>query len=107
MVGGGIGGAFLGRKINQLLQGRRKKKGQTKKASYLQKFAAGVLAKMVVEPTPKKSPLLKKNPFLRLQAKRRLVSGRKRLDVSEDPKASGLMSGKAQFAYLTRKKEAS
>ncbi len=81
---------------------------QTKKASYLQKFAAGLRAKMVVEPSLRKSPVLKKNPFLRLQAKRRLVSGRERLNVAETPKAKGLMSGKAQFAHLVRKqKEAS
>lgn len=73
----------------------------------LSKLAAGVLSKMVIEPTPKKSSLLKKNPFLRIESKRRLVSGKGRTESSV-PKAKGLLSGSVQFAHLTqRKKEAS
>lgn len=93
--------AFLKGFVDEL-----EKRGQTRKTSYLQKFAAGLRAKMVIEPTPKKSPFLEKNPFLRLQLKRRLVSGRSRTRTI--PKVKGLMSGSAQFAHLTqRKKEAS
>lgn len=80
--------------------------GQTKKVSYLQKFAEGLRSKMVIEPTPKKSGVLEKNPFLRLESKRRLVPGKSRTRTI--PKVKGLLSGSAQFAHLTqRKKEAS
>jgi len=102
-LGGAVGGALLGRKIGQWLKG--KKKEQTKKAC-LEKFAAGFRSAMIVEPTPKKSSALEKNPFLRLEAKRRLVSGRAR--TGEIPKVRGLLSGSYQFAHLTRRpKEAS
>jgi len=102
-LGGTIGGALLGRKIQQWLQGRRRT-GQEKKASYLDKFAAG--AKMLLDPNVKKSPVLRKNPFLRLETGRKLVSGKKR--TTDVPKAKGLLSGSIQFAHLTRRsKEAS
>lgn len=102
MFAGGLGGALLGRKIDQWAKGRRKKKRwQTKMASLLDKFANRLRSKMVIEPTPKKSTILEKNPFLRIEAKRRLVSGRGRiLDI---PKARGLLSGSAQFANITGK----
>jgi hypothetical protein len=103
----GTGAAIGGGALYKHLTRKKKKKGQTKKASYLQKFAEGLRSKMVVEPTPKKSGVLEKNPFLRLQSKRRLVSGKGRTE-SVLPKAKGLLSGSAQFAHLTqRKKEAS
>jgi hypothetical protein len=103
LIGAGVAGtgAAVGAgAIRDWLKRRKKKKGQTKKASFLDKFAA--IAKMLVEPSMRKSPILKKNPFLQLQSKRRLVSGKKR--TTEGPKAKGLMSGSVQFAHLARKK---
>jgi len=107
LAGLGVAGTLAGVGGHDLYKHLTKKKDlQTKTASLLAKLANRLRSKMVIEPTPKKSTLLEKNPFLRLEAKRRLVSGRGRiLDI---PKAKGLMSGSAQFANITGKhKEAS
>jgi hypothetical protein len=85
--------------------------GRMKKTAFIKGFfdeleKAGVeAAKMLIEPTPKKSPVLEKNPFLRLEAKRKLVAGKRRTKTI--PKVKGLMSGSAQFLHRTGKKEAS
>lgn len=101
-LGGGLGGALLGRGIQHLFRGKSKKKERTKKASFVHGFLDEIrklgAAAMVVEPTPKKSPILEKNPFLRLQAKRKLVSGRRRAD--DVKKARGLLSRAQQFSSL-------
>jgi hypothetical protein len=82
--------------------------GRLKKVAFLDGFLDEIrkqaAAAMVVEPTKKKSSILEKNPFLRIESKRRLVSGKKR--TTAVPKAKGLLTGAAQFA-MTRKKEAS
>ena len=101
----GTGAALGGHALYKYLKKKReKKKGQTKKASFLDKFAAR--AKMLIEPSPKKSPVLEKNPFLRVESKRRLVAGKSR--TKKVPKVRGLLSGSAQFAMPTKsRKEAS
>ena len=100
LVGLGVGGTLAGVGGHALYKHLKKKKGQTKKAAYLEKFSAEAIAKMLIEPNKKKSNALAKNPFLRLQAKRKLVSGQGRTSVV--PKSGKLMSGSAQYAHLTR-----
>jgi hypothetical protein len=79
--------------------------GRLKKTAFIHGFLdeldkLGAIAKMLIEPRPKKSTALEKNPFLRLESKRKLVSGQGR--TKDFPKSKKLMSGSAQYAHLTR-----